>query len=103
MFLRIETLPGADMDLIEVFADIQDRTEMEKLFDELFTAPEKKRLFLRWKLLKMLRSGVPQRKIASELGISLCKITRGASILKRKNSILYRILNEGDRDGDSEN
>ncbi len=91
------------MDLIEVFANVHERDEMEMLFDELFTSAEKNRLFLRWKLLKMLRTGVTQRKIASDLGISLCKITRGASILKRKNSILYRILNEGDRNGDSEN
>jgi TrpR family trp operon transcriptional repressor len=103
MFLHIETSAGADMDLIEVFANVHERDEMEMLFDELFTSAEKNRLFLRWKLLKMLRTGVTQRKIASDLGISLCKITRGASILKRKNSILYRILNEGDRNGDSEN
>jgi TrpR family trp operon transcriptional repressor len=35
----------------------------------------------------MLMEGVPQRQIADELGVSLCKITRGAKILKQIDSV----------------
>ena len=47
--------------------------------------------FLRW-ILKMLKSGNSQREIAKELHVSLCKITRGAAILKDKNAITNKIL-----------
>ncbi|OHD57137.1 MAG: hypothetical protein A2Y33_09435 [Spirochaetes bacterium GWF1_51_8] len=90
------------MDLYDAFLSIENKGDIEKLFDELFTPSEKKRLLLRWRLLGMLRRRTPQRKIASELGISLCKITRGAGILRKKDSLLYRILSEGDKDGNSE-
>jgi TrpR family trp operon transcriptional repressor len=37
-----------------------------------------------------------QRKIADELGISLCKITRGSKILKNRKSVTVRMLGDGD-------
>ncbi len=36
----------------------------------------------RWEILELLSSGMPQRAIAERLGVSLCKITRGAKMLK---------------------
>ena len=35
---------------------------------------------------------IPQRDIAKELQVSLCKVTRGAKIMKDKNSILAKHL-----------
>ncbi len=48
----------------------------------LLTAPEREKIALRWRLVCLLEQGVTQRAIASELGISLCKITRGSHELK---------------------
>lgn len=59
---------------------------------ELLTPAEIENFALRWRLLKMLESGAPQRKIAEELGISLCKITRGSRILKNKDSRIKQAL-----------
>ena len=42
--------------------------------------------------LELLERGVSQRKVAEALGISLCKITRGAKILKRAGSVSARVL-----------
>ena len=81
-------------DIIEAFTDITDRKTMKRLFSELFTPAEILDVALRWRLMAMLHEGTPQREIAERLGISLCKITRGSRVLKEKNSISKRILEE---------
>lgn len=100
MFLHIVT--SVDMDdlheLIDIFTKTNNYEEMQKLFEELFTQREKYDFALRWRLMKELYQGKPQRTIASELGISLCKITRGSKILKdpeaEMNSVLKEYYNE---------
>ena len=42
--------------------------------------------------MRMLVEGSTQREIANELGVSLCKVTRGSKILKNKESILAKHL-----------
>ena len=42
--------------------------------------------------MQLLHKGLPQRDIAEQLGISLCKITRGAKILKQNDSISRKML-----------
>ena len=71
---------------------VTDPRELEKLLSELLTPAELHDLVLRWELLELLRQGISQRKVAEALGISLCKITRGAKILKRPDSIAARVL-----------
>jgi len=46
----------------------------------------------RWALVKALRQKVPQREIAKDLGVSLCKITRGSRELKKPDSAFVRML-----------
>jgi TrpR family trp operon transcriptional repressor len=46
--------------------------------------------------MKMLKAGIPQRKIASELGISLCKITRGAKVLKDPGAVANQYIQPSD-------
>ena len=48
----------------------------------------------RWALVKALRQKVPQREIARNFGISLCKITRGSRELKKPGSAFQRIFLE---------
>ncbi len=64
----------------------------EKFLKEMLTTREYHDFTLRWELLELLSDGMPQRGIAERLGISLCKITRGARILKAKNSIVAKFL-----------
>ena len=47
----------------------------------------------------LLQAGVPQRRIAEELGISLCKITRGSRILKRPQGVIRGILEKKGQGG----
>jgi len=83
-----------DKNLLNVVCNISKVADLNSLFEELFTSAELSDLNLRWKLMKELHSGVPQRKIAEKYGISLCKITRGSKVLKKQNSSVLKILNE---------
>ncbi|MFH2129692.1 MAG: Trp family transcriptional regulator [bacterium] len=51
----------------------------------------------RWGLMKDLKSGMSQRKIAKKRKISLCKITRGSRILKNPESIANQLIEEVSR------
>ncbi len=79
-------------ELAELFVKINDLKEMKHFFQEIFTTREIEDFSLRWQLLKELYEGKPQRSIAKYHKISLCKITRGSKILKKKNSIIKKIL-----------
>ncbi len=81
-------------DLMKIFAKTTDEKQMRKLFEEVFTPSELKDFALRWNLMKDLYRGIPQREIAANHGISLCKITRGSKILKQKDSYCRRILSD---------
>ena len=83
---------GKIKEIASVFAQIQDEKIMYRFFEEIFTQAERKDISLRWELMRMLKKGVSQRKIATELGISLCKITRGAKILKDPRSVSNRMI-----------
>lgn len=81
-------------ELAQVFTDITDVKTMESFFEEIFTEAERKDLALRWQLMKMLNQKKPQREIASLLRISLCKITRGAKIVKDPESVSRQFLDK---------
>ncbi len=83
-----------DKELLEVIASMDDLDELESFFKEIMTPAELVDLSLRWRLLVELHKGMPQRKIADKYGISLCKITRGSRILKKKGSVALRILDK---------
>lgn len=79
-------------ELIEVFTNISDEKDMNKLFNEIFTDAEKKDFASRWGLMKDLNNGMSQRSIAKKRHISLCKITRGAKLLKNNRSITKDLI-----------
>jgi len=58
----------------------------------LLTPAEIADIAARWALVKELKSRTPQREIAKDLGISLCKITRGSRELKKPGSAFQRML-----------
>lgn len=84
--------PKALAAVARVLASITSQAEMSRFLGELLTPGEVRDITLRWKLLEMLAQGVPQRKIAEDLQISLCKITRGSRILKQKGAVTAQVL-----------
>jgi TrpR family transcriptional regulator, trp operon repressor len=75
-----QALSKADPELIEDF------------FVCLLTPSEMDEIAKRWALVKQIASGRPQREIAKDLGLSLCKITRGSRELKKESSAFKRML-----------
>jgi TrpR family trp operon transcriptional repressor len=65
---------------------------MARLLREVLTSAERRDLALRWELMRRLVAGESQRRIAQELGISLCKITRGSRVIRTRGSVCRRLL-----------
>jgi len=74
-------------------ASVNKPQTIEDFLSSIFTPAELKTLSSRWELVKLLEQGVSQRKIAKQLHLSLCKITRGSKELKKQNSVLKMAVN----------
>ncbi len=106
MFLCIETDMGKapsersayiDPGLDEIAGHLAAMTDAETVreyLEQILTESEVRDLALRWESVKMLALGHSQRKISRELGISLCKITRGSRELKKEHSVFSKILTQ---------
>ena len=73
-------------------AETSDPQEIELFLSSLFTQAELDDLDSRWEIVKRLNKGETQRKIARDLHLGLCKITRGSRELKKPNTILKKVL-----------
>ena len=79
-------------EISNILSGINDADLIEKLLNELFTENELSNLSSRWEIVKLLDKGITQRKIAKDLHLSLCNITRGSKELNKKNSAMKKIL-----------
>ncbi len=78
--------------IASLFNRVSNKDEWETFLQEILTEKERSDIFLRLALMKGLKEGKTQRSIASELHISLCKVTRGNKIIKNENSITNKLL-----------
>ena len=81
-------------EIIEIFSSTTDKREMRSLFEDVFTDAEREDIAKRWYIFKELYKGTPQRRIAKDMEVSLCKITRGSKTLKRDDSVIKRVLSD---------
>ena len=79
-------------ELAFIINKIKTPEEIEIFLNELLTESEIDALSKRWRILNMLLEGQTQREIATNLNVSLCKVTRGAKILKNNNSVTSKYL-----------
>jgi TrpR family trp operon transcriptional repressor len=79
-------------EMSKTLAATNDSALIEGFLYSLFTKAEADEIAKRWALVKRIAEGVPQRAIAAELGLSLCKITRGSRELKKSDSFFKRML-----------
>jgi len=87
--------PRVDENLKELsltLSRVKDSALIEDFLQCLLTPAEIADIAGRWALVKALREKTSQREIAKDLGVSLCKITRGSRELKKDNSAFARIL-----------
>ncbi len=81
-------------DLVEQMCAITDIDEMNAFFDDMLTDKEIMDIADRYLLMVDLIKGKSQRDIAQDRKMSLCKITRGSKMLKKKDGYMRRYLNE---------
>lgn len=89
---RTEEDVKAFNDMCEAMGSLDDRAVLVEFLQEILTANEVTEIARRWRLLRLLHQGRPQREIAASLHLSLCKITRGSKELKKDGSIIKKIL-----------
>jgi TrpR family trp operon transcriptional repressor len=80
------------LELARVLSKVGEDALMEDFLRCLLTQAEIADIAGRWALIKALQQNVPQREIAKDLSISLCKITRGSREMKKENSAFMRVL-----------
>ena len=80
-------------ELILALSRTDDKELIEEFFRSILTDNEVYEISTRWALVKLIDSGVTQRQISRDLGLSLCKITRGSKELKKEDSSFRRMLN----------
>lgn len=69
-------------ELYELFASAKDEKEAKLLLHDILTPAELESIVERWQLVQELAQGKPQRQIAQDLGLSICKITKGSRAMK---------------------
>lgn len=79
-------------EISKILKSIKDEKEIYSFLCELLTDSELNDISKRWRILNMLNSGFSQREIVHELNVSLCKVTRGAKIIKDKNAVITKYL-----------
>lgn len=60
--------------------------------EDILTPTEFEEIVTRWQIIKQLSKGVPQRKIAKNLKVSITKITRGSRELRDKKGGFWKVL-----------
>ena len=81
-------------EIAHLLSDIDDIALIEDFLKNILTEAELKNLASRWEIVKLLEQGISQRKIARDLHLSLCKITRGSKVLKEKNSAVKKLIHK---------
>ena len=79
-------------EISQILSKIDSSKTIEEFFFSILTPNEVKNISSRWEIIKRIEEGLSQRKIANDLHLSLCKITRGSRELKKANSVLKTIL-----------
>lgn len=72
-------------ELYAAFTNLRTTTDVEQLMKDLLTPHELKAVAERWQIVKSISEGVPHRKIAGEIGISIAKVTRGSKAMRKSH------------------
>lgn len=73
-------------ELIQHLLAIDNATAMDEALESLLTPAEYSEIGKRLQIFKMLRDGVPHRKIAETLGVGIATVSRGSRALNRDAS-----------------
>ncbi|MFH0785972.1 MAG: Trp family transcriptional regulator [Pseudomonadota bacterium] len=73
-------------DLVNHLLARQTPEEMTGALRELLTDSELAEIANRLQIFQMLKKGIPQRRIAGELGVGIATVTRGSKAIKPRQS-----------------
>ena len=79
-------------EIVSVMLSGKDKSSLEVLMRCLLTPKEILDISSRWEIFKLLSEGVSQRKIAGQLGVSLCKVTRGSREMKEHKEVILETM-----------
>ena len=88
-----ETEKGKE-DLLNIVLSIKDKEELKSFIDDMFTEKEVEDVVQRYLLMDDLYKGKSQRDIARDRSMSLCKITRGSKMLKKKDGFMRKFFSD---------
>ncbi len=80
-------------ELSSLLLSIDNLEELNSFLDDMLTNKEIEDIIQRYLLMDDLWRGKSQRDIASERSMSLCRITRGSKMLKKKNGFMRNYFN----------
>ena len=80
------------VDLLNIVLSIKDKEELKSFIDDMFTEKEVEDVVQRYLLMDDLYRGKSQRDIARDRSMSLCKITRGSKMLKKKEGFMRKFF-----------
>lgn len=89
---RQELLEVSFDELVRVLTATGDPELVKAFLTSLLTPSERLDIAARWELVHRINLGETQRQVAAELGVSLCKITRGSKELKKPDSPFKAML-----------
>jgi len=90
MFEDVDRTPLKE--LAEALAQADNPELIKGFLESLLTENEVNDISSRWTLVRLIDRGMSQRTISRELGLSLCKITRGSKELKKEESPFARMI-----------
>lgn len=69
--------------LTQTLLGIKSKTEMKDFLYGILTPYELEEIPMRLRIVRLLKQGVSQHKIAEELGVGVATVTRGSKELKK--------------------
>ena len=99
MFDEVDPTPLVE--LANALALENDPSIIKGFLESLFTENEILDISSRWTLVRLIDKGMSQRTISRELGLSLCKITRGSRELKKEDSPFAHMISLYQRERES--
>ena len=69
--------------LVETLLGVQNPEDMLDLLEGLLTVGELGEISCRLQIVKLLKTGVPQREIAEKLKVGIATVTRGSKEIKQ--------------------
>jgi len=79
----MNTLDPHTEELLDTLLAAKDQQALLTVLQSLLTPAELNEIPKRLQILKRLKAGEPQRRIAEELGVGIATVSRGARALKR--------------------